>query len=130
MALRGVQIYKDWNKCSNLDTIGTFEKICTTRFVLWAIQCCLIHVMRMLFLSLKCHSNVASLKKKTPFPPKQMSFSPNSFLVNLPCYIRDCVMERVRLSTLPPRNVKRIGPLISMLASHTRGLKSITICYK
>jgi hypothetical protein len=63
------------------------------------------------FPSLKCQSNIASLKRKTPFPPKQMSFSPHSFLVNLLCYIRDCVMERVRLFTLPPWSVKRISTL-------------------
>jgi hypothetical protein len=94
--------YNKWNKYLNLVTIGKLNKTCPIRFVLWSIQCCRRHVGKMFILQWWCDSNVVSLKKKVPFAPKLMNLSCNSSLINPICYIRDCVMKRVTLSTLSP----------------------------
>jgi hypothetical protein len=63
------------------------------------------HVIKMFFLYMKYHFNAASLEKKAPSTPKQISFSPTSILINPPCYMRDCVMTRVTLFALPFYNM-------------------------
>ncbi len=125
------QQYNGWTKSSNFATISKLDKTCTLRFVLSACNnalSCKEYVYLPIVMSFYCNSP----KKKVSSIPKQMRFSPNS-KINPLCYGRDCVITKVRLSTMPPSitcwNVKKISTCLHICLHdiHMNGYPKILV---